>query len=327
MQPTKRLWLLIAGLLIFPVGCSDDKDDVNEAQVLVEYLEGNGDYLNTGVPSLVTASDVQIGLASSANFYIIDLRSAADFTAGHIDGAHNVAMADLRTHMESINAASYEKIIITCYSGQTAAYATSLMRLLGYNNTFAMKFGMSAWHADFAANYWSAKTSNVRASEFETTDHPKAAAGELPVLNTGHSHAEDILIARVDELLAAGFTPALITEATVFASPTNYYIVNYWPTAHYLDPGHIPGAINYVPKQDLKLSTALTTLPTDQPIVVYCYTGTTSAFVVAYLRLLGYDARSLAYGVNAMIYDVINGVTGFTTFKASDIMNYSYVTG
>lgn len=327
MKLTKLLWLLIAGLIIFPVGCSDDKDDVNEALTLVEYLEGDGDYINTSTPSLITASDVQVGLASSANFYIIDLRSAADFTAGHIDGAHNVALADLRTHMESINPSTYEKIIITCYSGQTAAYATSLMRLMGYDNTFSMKFGMSAWHADFAANYWSAHISNVRAAEFETTEYPKAAAGELPVLHTGFNHAEDILADRVDELLAAGFTPALITEATVFAAPTNYYIVNYWTVAHYLNPGHIPGAIQYEPKQDLKLNTALKTLPTDQPIVVYCYTGTTSAFITAYLRVLGYDARSLAYGVNAMIYDVINGVPGFTTFKDSDIMNYNYVTG
>jgi hypothetical protein len=37
--------------------------------------------------------------------------------------------------------------------------------------------------------------------------------------------------------------------------------------------------------------------------VVYCYTGQTSAFTAAYLRILGYNAKSLLFGTNGMIYN------------------------
>ena len=61
----------------------------------------------------------------------------------------------------------------------------------------------------------------------------------------------------------------------------------------YTDPGHIPGAIQYTPKESLMLEEDLKTLPIDKQIVVYEYAGMTSAFVVAYLRVLGYDAKSI----------------------------------
>jgi rhodanese-related sulfurtransferase len=320
------IWLVIPAVIGF-LGCSDDdQDTINEAQVLLTYLEANGNYINTSAPSAVAASEVRTN-QGSPSYYIIDIRSSSDFAAGHVDGAHNVTLANLRSHYESVNGSSFTRVYILCYSGQTASYGASLLRMLGYTNVYAMRFGMSAWDSTFAQNYWITKRSNSRATQFDTITYPKGPTGTLPVLNTGLSEGSDILIDRVDTLLARGFSEALITEASVFANPSSYYIVNYWPVAHYYDPGHIPGAMQYEPKQSLKDSTFIRTLPTDKPIVVYCYTGTTSAFVAAYLRLLGYDARSLAYGANGMIYDLIVGRTGFTTFGTADIMQYPWVTG
>jgi hypothetical protein len=37
--------------------------------------------------------------------------------------------------------------------------------------------------------------------------------------------------------------------------------------------------------------------------VIYCGTGHNSGFATAYLRLLGYDARTLKYGNNGFMYD------------------------
>jgi rhodanese-related sulfurtransferase len=135
------------------------------------------------------------------------------------------------------------------------------------------------------------------------------------------------LEARVRALLTAGFPAGTISHATLFANLGNYYIVNYWPLSHYLNPGHIPGAIQYTPRVDLKSTTNLKTLPTNRTIVLYCYTGQTSGFVAAaFLRLLGYDARSLLYGANALIYDrMLAG--GLTVWRDTEIMNYPFITG
>ena len=40
-------------------------------------------------------------------------------------------------------------ILVVCYTGQTACYATSLLRLYGYEDTQALKWGMSGWDSQF----------------------------------------------------------------------------------------------------------------------------------------------------------------------------------
>ena len=52
----------------------------------------------------------------------------------------------------------------------------------------------------------------------------------------------------------------------------------------------------------------LNLLPTDKTIVVYCYTGQTSNQVMTYLRMLGYDAASLSYGVNGFAYHALDAI-------------------
>lgn len=323
----KLFWIL--GILAFALifnACEKEEEKINEAEVLATYLESTTsplgkDYVNTDLPSIMAADELKT-LNETNKVYIIDLRSAADFALGHIKNAHNVALADIVTHIEGVNMASYDKVAIVCYTGQTAGFAASLLRLLGYSKVFSLKWGMCSWNADFASR-WNNAIGNAYATQFVTTAANKAAKGELPELNTGETTGQDILEARVDALLTEGFTPATITAATVFGSPANYYIVNYWPAAQYADPGHIPGAIQYTPKETLKLNVDLKTLPTDKTIVVYCYTGQTSAFIAAYLRLLGYDAKSLMFGGNSMIYDIM--VTkSMTTWKASEIKGYTY---
>lgn len=48
---------------------------------------------------------------------------------------------------------------------------------------------------------------------------------------------------------------------------------------------------------------ALPTLPTDMPIGIYCYTGQASGQIVAYVQMLGYQAKSVMYGVQKMACD------------------------
>ncbi len=324
---------ILFALLVFSASCDKKSTDpaVNESEVLATYLESTDsplgkDFVNTDLPTLIPASDL-----NTANLlgtvYIVDIRSAADFAAGHIANAHNVAVADVFTHLEGVaNLNTYEKIALVCYSGQTAGFVTSLLRLMGYNNAFSLKFGMSSWHPDFSSK-WTSNIGNAYSSQFTTDVTAKAAPGEMPVLSTGKTTGEEILVARVAQVLSDGFGEASITNATVFGNLSNYYIVNYWPESHYAAPGHIPGAIQYTPKETIKLAADLKTLPTNKTIVVYCYSGQTSAFLTAYIRLLGYDAKSLLYGTNGMIYDnmVSNGTMNASIYVAP-IEGYNYVT-
>ncbi len=318
------------GILVvaFAVTSCNKEEAVNESQVLAEYLESATsplmkDYVATDLPSIMAASEVKT-LNETSQVYIIDVRAAADFALGHIANAHNVALADVLTHIKGVNLATYTKVAIVCYTGQTAGFAASILRLMGYDKVFSMKWGMCAWNADFAAKWKNTVAAgNAYASQFVTTATAKGVAGAMPTLTTGKATGQEILEARVAAVLTEGFTPASVTNKAVFDNLAGYYIVNYWPVAHY-DLGHIPGAMQYEPKASLKLAADLKTLPIDKPVVVYCYSGQTSAFITAYLRLLGYDAKSLLYGCNSMIYDFM--VTNkLTTFNDAQIMGYEYV--
>lgn len=328
MTKSRILFLSVICTLMVVTSCQKDEVSIDETEVLVEYLEGTSnhlgkDYVNTDMPSLISASELYtLNVAQQA--YVIDIRSAADFNTGHIPGAHNVAVSDIFTHLETANLAGVSKIAIACYSGQSAAWATMLLRLSGIDNVFSLKWGMSSWHVDFATP-WQSKTSNANATQFVSTATAKAEPGDLPEINTGFETGEEILAARTAAVLAEGFSPATITGATVFANPSNYYIVNYWPEAQYTTPGHIPGAVQYTPKQSIKLAADLKTLPTDKPVVIYCYSGQTSANLAAYLRLLGYDARTLLFGTNGMIYDLMVS-NGMGVFTNDEIKGYTYDT-
>ena len=216
-----------------------------------------------------------------------------------------------------------KKLVIACYTGQTAGFVTSLVRMAGYD-AYSLKWGMSSWNADCAGSL-NTNSTNTYEAQLETTDNPRGEEGALPVLETGFETAEEILDAQVDEVLAAGFGDAAITSATVFGALSNYYIVNYWSTDHY-NLGHVPGAIQYTPNVDLLSTEALKTLPTDKTIVIYCYTGQTSAFMAAYLKVLGYDAKSLKFGMNGMAHDWA-ATNGLANWSESQIAGYDLVTG
>lgn len=326
-----NFWLLgflFMGLAFVSCEKDDDVNVTNEAEVLVEYLESANsplqkDYVNSDLPSIMLASEVRT-LNATGDVYIVDLRKAADFDAGHIPNAHNVELGDILTHLNNADLSEIDKIAMVCYTGQTAGFATSLLRLMGYDNAFSLKWGMSSWNEEFAGK-WKNNLGNMYATQFTSDANIKAAEGELPKMSTGQEMGQDILEARVNTLLTSpdeGFDAAKISSQEVFSNPDNYYIINYWPEAHYEDPGHIPGAIQYTPKQSLALNTSLKTLPTDKTVVVYCYTGQTSAFLTAYLRLLGYDAKSLVFGANGMIYDNMAEIGH--RFSDSAIMGYEY---
>lgn len=314
----KTRFILLSVILTLAIVSSCKKDEpVVEAEELVNYVESVVDV--GSLQSYISATDLLTLINGGNSPYIIDIRSSAAFSnPGHIPGAHNVAASDILSHVVANVGSTTDDIVVVCYSGQTAAFCTSLLRLSGYTNAKSLLFGMTSWNS--ACDSWSANVSSYYATFLETTSNDKPAEGDLPEINTGFDNGEDILIARVGEMLEDGFGAYAIDATMVTDNPSNYYVVNYWPSAEYLNPGHIPGAYNYVPGQSLTTTTDLKTLPTDKTIVVYCYTGQTSAFMAAYLGTLGYNVKSLKFGANSMFH----GDLPKSNWSAGNIMDYDF---
>ncbi len=100
----------------------------------------------------------------------------------------------------------------------------------------------------------------------------------------------------------------------------NPYLIDVRAAADFAN-GHIKGA-NNVDVKVLFTAAELAKLPTDGQIVVNCYSGQTSAQVVAALQMLGYDAYSLLYGIPS--WGTNDKVT--YPFTAAQSGNYPVVT-
>lgn len=107
----------------------------------LEYVEG---YFNTVADNAnnIMASDAAAPLIAAGDLTVMDIRKADDYNAVHIDGAINVPFGE---GMQE-NFADFEgkKIIVACYSGQTAGQTVGVLRALGYD-AISLKSGMGGW--------------------------------------------------------------------------------------------------------------------------------------------------------------------------------------
>jgi rhodanese-related sulfurtransferase len=275
----------------------------SEFETLVTYLEENGNFINSeNAPALISPDELKKNLKND-KYLVIDIRSESWFEYGHIKNAKNLKAEDLMTYFETeIDPASYDRIVMICYSGQSASYFASLLRIAGYDNVYSLDWGMSSWREDFAENSWLKNISNDFADKLETTVNPMPENDALPKLETGKTDPAEILKARLQALFEIPYKDYIIKSADIFEAPGNYFIVNY-DTADKYELGHIPSAVNLMPRT-LTLDN-LAKLPTDKRIALYDTTGLGTAYAVAYLSLLGYDVGNVAYGANAFMNDIL----------------------
>lgn len=306
MKNLSRLFFLIVILsgLLTTTSCKKTAEEQNQYAELEQHLLSNDQDLGEiikyhgnghadGLKFVAYAKDETTAQAFIDKYYIVDIRKSADFEAGHIEGAVNTTLDNLLA--EAANAGS-KPILMVCYTGQTACFATACLRLAGYPETQALKWGMSGWNSDF--DKWTPNLGNVAEGHANwTTDAaPSLQAFSSPVLITDMTSPSDILMERVRVVLSQGFKG--VDASDVLNNPSDYFINNFFSEAHYTGFGHINGAYRILP---LGLSNgSIGNLDPDQKVVTYCYTGQTSGVITAYLRVLGYDAYSLKFGMNAL---------------------------
>ena len=276
-------------------------DPPDEFTTLVEFLKGKADFIKGDFP-IIPAEEVKKNLKNEA-YHIIDIRSDSWFEYGHLKDAANVPAENLLSYFRStINPADYEKIVLICYSGQSASYYTALLRIAGYDNVYSMKWGMGSWREDFADS-WMKNTKSSFEDKLETATNPKPAQGLSPALSTGKLEGKDILEDRLQKLFATPYNEFILASEDVFAKPQDYFIINYGKTEDY-NLGHIPGAVLY-DSTSLLPDTDLLTLPKDKKVAVYTTTGQEAAYIVAYLNVLGYETGNIAYGENSFMNNLL----------------------
>lgn len=292
----KFLALMLVFSLFFAFGCKEDEKKVNEFETLVNYLESqpgeSGQWVNTLSGWILNYGDIQANLA---NYFILDLRKATDFGTMALPNAVNSTLPEIFDKV----AGTTKPVLVVCYSGQTASYAHTLLRMKGIE-AYVLKFGMSI--VDKSLDKW---TSNCSSDYVGHANWVKTASDPLPKfdypkLDTGEKDAEAIMDKQIDAALGVWGT-RLVPAATVMAAPGNYNIMNYWAENDYLNLGHVKGSYQLSPKTLTKAAN-LSVFDPDGGNVLYCWTGQTAAATISYLYVLGYDVQSIAFGVNSMIW-------------------------
>lgn len=298
------LYVLLLALIpaLFFTSCKDNDDTVTpdkaEFELLQTYMaQNNLDLSNVLDGWVISGSGLTVDPVdfSVDGFYVMDIRSADDYNLGHINGAVNVAVPDALDAAENANG---QPILLVCYTGQTAARVTGLLRIMGYNAK-ALKWGMSAWHTDF--DKWTANAVDVNSPNWLMSGDPVSFGNfDYPSFQTGEANGAAILENRVRQVLAMDW---IIKNDDVLANPGNYFINNKWAESSWTTFGHINGA--YRIDEDLNLAN-LNYLDPVTPMVTYCYTGQTSAITTSWLQVLGYEnARSLKCGANAIVHSAL----------------------
>ncbi len=85
-------------------------------------------YNNFSPDSLKEALDAEL-----EDYFIYSVRQAADFAAGHIKGAVNNPFGAGMEQNFAGQLPTDKKIIVYCYTGQTASQTVAILRLLGYD--------------------------------------------------------------------------------------------------------------------------------------------------------------------------------------------------
>ena len=345
---TKILCIIILIESSYFYGCLKDKITppvevpLNDTGQLLFYLEDEGDYINSEkAPSLVNAEEVY---SNMQNYLLLDIRSPQEFSSGHIEGALNKSHSDLIPFIDSINYSKYSKIIIISKNGQSSAFYTCLLRLYGFGNTYSMSYGMATWNIVFSDEWFNALQQNPYLLESFTGVYyysppysplPKVVLSDSSLETSAKHRIREFMNINYEDKLGSGESTSTIEFDRLMATAGNFFIVCY--DAGPLYKNHNEGILHPEesvwyrppPASDLSSSRFLQNLPSDKKIAFYTTDGQLSAFAVAYLDVLGYNAKSVLFGANNMFYYALanSNTLNQEAFSEAKIMNYPYATG
>ena len=308
----RNLWLvlMLSGMLtfgLFAAGCDpeedidpdpgeeiedpiDDEEEVDEEALDEDEVlrDAADDYFaqvatdNNMTPSEDIKDQIE---ADPDSLLIIDVRSAEDFEEAHIEGSVHSTVEELSDIMENIP--QDRDVYIACYSGQNAGYATSALRMAGFDNVTTLFYGIDyGWTYEDRGN-------------FDLEGSGMNAAADLDPVSEPATEEEEILWEQAQDIISTGPNWITVDEheemhESLESDPGSYHVVDIRSEEDY-EEGHIAGAeqVNWG-----EVDTIIDDLPTTVPVVVACYSGQTGAQTTGVLNMVGLDnANNLLYGV------------------------------
>jgi rhodanese-related sulfurtransferase len=315
--------------------------ELEDSAKLVQHVESIGDFPNsTSAPALVLASDLYLNIN---DYWIVDIRDSEEFAQGHLESALNVVHSELKRVVDSLNLLiPFKRIVIVSKNGQSSSYFTCILRIAGYTNVYSLNYGMASWNIVFSDEWLQALGTSGNIFSYNNDNYPKNDLHSLPKINfpSGLNTLKDKINYRLEKILEDGFKEDnVFVRSLETENQGTYYLICYGKGRLYFAPmfvqlgtlGHPPNTVWYSsnPLFEFRSTRDLQTLPNNTEILIYSGDGQLSACMVAYLRFLGYDAKTLLFGANQLFYPRMQDDPELfeELFSSDDIMYYPYVTG
>ncbi len=216
---------------------------------------------------------------------------------GHIPGAFQFTpYASLGMDEMLMNLPTDKQIVVYCWTGQHSSQVTAYLNMLGYDAVSLLFGSNNLFHSSLTGHKWT-----------------PANCAELPV-TIGYEPTATFLAmaeAGADYLNDSADCPGVLAATALNDNLSDYTVIDIRAQGDY-DAGHIPGA--YHSSLGTVLTDIGTTIPTDLPFVIACYSGQSAGHVKIAMEMMGYeDTQSLLFGMcswNAATSGSWNGDNG-----------------
>ena len=79
---------------------------------------------------------------------LLDVRSQADFDAGHVIDARNVPQEEIAGNVENLKKYREKVVIACCDSGMRASATARVLKAQGFTKVVTLRGGLGAWRAE-----------------------------------------------------------------------------------------------------------------------------------------------------------------------------------
>lgn len=266
-QPMKKAISLLLTLTLV-MGLSISAFAMTPAEAAYEAAKT---YFSTADGKNMLSLEKVLAAAEAGDSLILDIRSAADYEAGHIKGAVNVPFVEVVNVLDQLP--RNQRIIVICYSGQTAGQIVGSLRLAGFT-AYTLSGGMG---------------SVAEGTELETVKNEFAPAEKAELTEN-----EALLLEAARTAMTIPENKNVIKPAELNEHLSEYYVLDV-RDAETFAKFRIEGA-HLAPY--LEMGDHIDELPKDQTIAVVCNSGQQSSQTVAVLLAAGFNALNVQSGMN-----------------------------
>lgn len=80
---------------------------------------------------------------------VIDVREHDEYGKGHIEGAVNIPLSQIKEHIGSLDAYKNNQLLVVCQDGSRSASAGKIIAKAGFKDVFVITGGMQSWQEDY----------------------------------------------------------------------------------------------------------------------------------------------------------------------------------